>query len=377
MRFSIVVPILVFLTASCVTVQKTESPQEKTVRYVYKDVVFTPDSRKKEINNGVFIEITPIDAIELNERTYRSAMLTGNYERDIAHEHVDRDFDNLSRNEEIIYANKIEADSKIREMINDKEISSDLGNSLIERMWSNESVGRDGSEVKTVSGQHSTHEANPFYHDQRYLSLFEVKIENTSGQIEEFDLGSFQVSSGDEILYPLSIEDFERRFKNNLIKLENAYRYNLPNYLRVSPGQSVKKILATPAIATDNSSVTVQKFDDITGDVYDFEYEISLVSEELEIVFEKFTIKPRMGTQRINYYAVQMEDGTTFGLKENALYSPNDNLDQLITVCYAEIPSGGYAAPTAGVPVGDIITNSKVQCEEFVLSDLKSKEISF
>jgi hypothetical protein len=75
--------LLIGTMLSCVVQQNVEKQDTLVIRNIEQQTTFNPAVISAEIENGVVIEISPVDAIELNDITRSIYPLSGNYNRGV------------------------------------------------------------------------------------------------------------------------------------------------------------------------------------------------------------------------------------------------------------------------------------------------------
>lgn len=327
------------LLSACST---TQPLPDKTVNHTYTNVEFEPETKNNLIEDGLTLSVEPIDAASLNEVSLSAASRAGDYEQEVISEYLNYDSDgSLSSSEEKHRERLIEISNEIISDMNSGEISEELAHSLIERIWQGRSRGMDGSEIHSFTTSSYTSDFNPYFIGRGYLSVFKLSFNNESDKVKEVDFERFQIASGNEILYPLDMEYFEERLSGQDSKLENAFRYNLPSSMNIAPGQTVAKYLAVPAIDGRTTNLNVQYFKE-DNTVTQYEFDLNQVSEEVETIMNNFIIEPDLprNVRTISfeyYYALNLEDGTTFPLTDNNFYISENERDQTINICQVQV----------------------------------------
>lgn len=202
--------VAVMLTA-CSTIKHLP---DKTVTHSYTNIEFTPDYHSFEIDTNFKLTVIPIDAATLNEITFIAANRAGDYEQEVVREYFNIDDDgNLSSSEVQYVENLIAVSNAIMSDMNSNQLSQELAHCLLERSWNGRAVGMDGSELSSFTEPRYTANFNPFYLNNNYLSVFKLTFENESNDVKVIQHDHFQIASGNEILYPFSMNYFEDRLK--------------------------------------------------------------------------------------------------------------------------------------------------------------------
>ncbi len=205
---------------------------------------------------------------------------------------------------------------------------------------------------------------NPYKINQNYLSVFRVSFENKSSAIQNINLRSFQIASGEELLYPLSFTYFENRLDDEQEKLQNIYRMNMPNELTITPSQRITKYLAIPAINPRNESLQIQFLKE--SDFTNFDFIVSMESITNTHVFEKYNIDVRHRASHLYpyyYFAVHFDNEVSFATKDKPLVYISDQ--------HKEIPASFFG-------IGVHKDGSKVvftKRENFLFKNLRNNKI--
>lgn len=331
--------IIILLLSSCAPV---ESLADRTIEHRYQNLNFEPDFLVNDIEEGLSLTVKPIDASVLNDLTFEAAFRSGDYEQEVFEEYmVMADRQNLSDAEKIYYDHLITFTNDLISRMNSGRISRQLGHSLIDRVWG-KSDGNIGAEVESISESKGFPNYNPFYDGRGYLSVFNLMFENTSDEVKTVDFNKFQVATTNEVFYPHIMDYFSDRFSRNNSKLENAYRFNMPNTLTIAPGQIIEKYLAIPAIGRNTENITVQFFKE-NNEVSSYSYNLNVVTKEQEIVYNQFLIQPSQSNIYVYFHALIFDNGNTFSLRRNRFYIPKNQIDQSVTLCSVRIPNSRRA----------------------------------
>lgn len=369
----IITSITLCFISACAT---TEVLPDKTINQSYVNLNFLPEESKSEIADGLVLTVEPIDAAILNRSTLVAASRSGNYERETVNAYFSQNYRAEGLNSELSGSERRHME-RIREMateissdINSGDLSEGLGNALLERIWYGSSAGLDGSEIYSLKGTSSSSPRyNPYHISGRYLSVIKLTFKNSSNEVNYVDFDDFQVSSGNEMLFPVTINYLERLFSGNDVKTENAYRFNLPPRMKIVPGQKVVKYIAVPAINDNETNLSVQYFGD-GGEVIDYKFELDKIREDYEIRYKNFLIEPVLtGDERRTsvydfYYAVKLENNSTFAVRDNNFYIPQEEMGQKIIICGVKIPQTGSRA-----------SYNHYSCYEYNLSEHRGRRI--
>lgn len=348
--YSLTTIILSFLLVACATLETPiERNPELRVDQQYKNLTFTPEKMRLEVEPNLFVTVKPVDAIIVDSITTIASLRSGAYENSITQSFTEAN----SRQESLSPYDRqvLRVTNVIISQIERGEIPEILGVSLINRMWEGESVGYNGSEVESLSGSRYTSRYNPFYYNNNYLSVFELTLENNANQIQTISIDDFQISNDNESLRPYGNDFMMSRLVNDE-RIDNLNRYNMPESQTIAPEQIIKKFIAVPAIRETSNSVNVQVIRD-SGSFNEYKFEINGDTSAEELYLVNFKINPEkfLGsssfTNRLydKYYSIQLENGTSFALKGNSFYVPRKDVNQKVRVCNAALASNGSAGP--------------------------------
>ena len=327
MKINFIGYLVVFaLVASCSTsVSKTQ---------VYKsyDITFTPIEIQKKINNDLSITIEPIDARKLNSEIFLNTLLDGSYLKEEAYSYY-KFFKNVDINNKE-QKKLVETLSNLYEQLDDlsieKNLSKTVSNLLKEKLYqyyalSNPHYGYDGAEDLSISSD-NLGEINPYKNNNKYLSLFKIKFDNNSNNINDINLNNFQVISETELLNPFKIDYFENLHSSNDEKMKIIYRMNMPENLRLVNNHSIIKYFATPPINPLNKTLIINYLD---NNVQEFKFEVNVEHINKEITFDKYTLK---FPENHKYFNIIDDGNSPLLLKENEIYVDRNKSHETIKV---------------------------------------------
>jgi len=374
MRHQVLLIVTTLLVCSCAPTERSIDT-EKVINHSYQNVIFEPTSNNIELESGLRLTVTPINASEFNSTIFWASTFSGNYEQEsIQENYITPEQREALSSSELNYLESLEEISmEILDTIESGEISEEIGRHLISRMWEGESIGKDGSEVESFKKPRFLPTNNPFHIENQYLSVFKLEFENQGSSLYEFNRKTIQLHNGVESLKPFSTNYLSETHTNRL-KIENAHRFNLPENLTVLPDQQTTKFIATPAINTSIESIHFNIIDAENSNYETIEFDVSTILEEIEIRMKRFTIdaefdhetpqRPgRTSPSSTDYYfAVEIADNRSFPLRSNSFYATEDELQENVTICIAAFDD------TVGL-------ESKTDCKELDLSDYPDRLI--
>lgn len=360
MQKSILLGIMLLFLSSCAPV---EPLADRTIEHQYQNLHFDPVFLGKDIEEEISLIVKPIDASTLNDLTFEAAFRSGDYEQEVFEEYmVISDRQSLSDTEKRYYDHLVDFSNDLISKMNSGDLSRQIGLSLIDRVWE-QSDGKIGVEFESISNPKGFPNYNPFFDGRGYQSVFKLIFENNSSEVKEVEFNKFQVATNSEVFYPHNMDYFSDRFARNNGKLENAYRFNMPNTLTVAPGQTVEKYLAIPAIGRNTENITVQYFTE-KNEVKSYSFKPNVVVKEQEIIYKQFLIEPSQSSDYDYFYALTLNNGATFSLRRDRFYIPKDQIDQSITMCTVRIPNSRRA-------------QHRFACSELELSEYPSGRIDY
>lgn len=294
------------------------SQKKLSVRHNYLNVSFSPSKTAEKIGTNFSIIVQPIDAQDINEDIYRSLSQDGGYEKEEIYRTFINEIGNIPRRKQFLYKKVSSQFKAIDELVYQQLLPAEHANLFKEQVYARNITlgvnGYDGSEAELFSSRTWHAGINPYRVDKRYLSIFNIEFYNEGKEIKDIAIENIQISHGTELLYPFKIDYFENILKNETEKMKYIHRMNMPNLLRVLPGQKVQKIISTPALRLDND-VSVSFISE--NKVHDFSFSPSLDTFSEEYIYVPFSIPSNIADQ---YYIVELPNGVIFPLKGKTLY---------------------------------------------------------
>lgn len=234
---------LLMIVISC-----TPKIPEKIIFYKYDNISFIPEQVEHSLPNGLMLTVTPVEGIMLDQESFVASLQDGNYEKELQIE-VSFSKQNNSQlrpsDRDDFLDIKIKALEAVNILIENRAVNRQIGIHLMERIWRGPDEGLDGSEKNIL--EHTIvypNHNNPFYVDERYMSLFKVTIENNTQEIKKIGNSEFQLIDGNVQLSPYKNSFFEEIDKKNIEKTKNIHRFNMPEELKLTPSQKISKYLA-------------------------------------------------------------------------------------------------------------------------------------
>lgn len=277
------------------------------------NVSFYPQSLKKEIANGVSLNIEPIDPNLLN--SIISTSIKSNGEHFGINSYFYKTFLKVKGSKE---DKKIKKLSSIYEKIEDfvsqkkiSEIESDLLKEKIYQHFFNNNVNWGSLNEDLIATQdEKLDEINPYFYNKKFLSVFKVTVENNSENIEEIELTNFQVVSGTELLVPYTINYFEEMYDNPIStdKIKTLHRINFPNKLRLVGGQSTVKYFATPPLDNTTNNLKINYISGNKADVFEYNVKIENFKNVSESTLFRLKLPYVIPSFQCNVSLVRVDD---------------------------------------------------------------------
>jgi hypothetical protein len=315
---------------------------KKTVELNYSNVIFQPSELSKKVNSNLTLNIEPIDAKKLNNEIFEASRLDGSYEKTLIQSYIYLEESRQSltledkRRLEIAlsienFLNKVGSEENIPEavVINFKE-------KILNSYLLGKSFGFNGSELNYFRGNERYKSLNPYNNNNKYLSLFKLTFKNSGNAIEEIESKNFQILNNNELLYPFKNQYFEDNLKGQE-SLKFIYRMNLPDNLRVVPGQTVIKYVSIPALNTEYKNLLVNYI--AKDKTIDFGYNINIETKSEVENFTGFKILQSQYSGNYRYYYVVKTSDAIFPLIDNSFFINDKNLNQPITIYKLTIDS--------------------------------------
>lgn len=286
MKLQIISAVLLFpFIFSCSTTKKNY----KEVNQRFTNVTFNPISLKHVIDDNVILTIKPINAASKNFESYLKAGQDGNYENEnVSINNLVKNTSNLSSREKKSLKAKLDALELINNKLRKGDLSIAVANALKNSIVNGKNkIGTNGIEISSLQETSDDFNSfNPYKINYKYLSVFEIAIENGSNQIFNLSLKDFQLVSGNELLFPLDINYFRDNLPLDSEKYKNALRYNLPNQIAITPKQKIIKYIATPAINKFNKSLVFQYLQG--GNVTNYEFNVDVEEYQTKSMYEQY-----------------------------------------------------------------------------------------
>ena len=300
-----------------------EVPKKITLTHleVIQKVSFIPESQTQEIQPGLEVTITPIDATSMNEISRRATGFDGNYDNSYSSTYLKEESINIGS--ELTKSQKREIKDQrqiidfVKEKVRNGEIPESVGDALNSKILS-ENIGVTGEEYtqQSVEGRF-----NPYRVDKRYLSVFQLTLKNTGNTIVKVKQKDFIVSSGSEQLEPLRTEYFEGLFIMDQRLLMNVYRLNMPDELIVPPTETIIKYVSVPSINLNTEILTVRIIQNEL--VKSYNYVVDVEERIEETVLEKITFKANKDWSldvESYYFVLTLPNGQIQILRKNEIF---------------------------------------------------------
>ncbi|MCE7069064.1 hypothetical protein LZG74_02040 [Dyadobacter sp. CY327] len=273
---------------------------------------FTPSVLAKKLDNGMTIQLSPLDARMMDSISTAATNTDGSYSRETSSYStvmVDPLSEDNGKNK-----GKLSLSNAYRHLdalAKSGELPSDIVKALKRRASFGDGVGSSGEEVSHSKTKYSS-AYNPYKIEDRYLNVFMISLENNSNKIQKISLDSILVVIGYNQISPLKSEYYEKIYATSQFveKMKNLQRFNMANETIIPPGDRVVKFFAIPSVYASNSDFQVKLIKN--SEVTSFQFKMALIVETEENVNSEFTFKDfrYSGTQRREFFAVKYNDST-------------------------------------------------------------------
>lgn len=320
-----------------------------------RNKVYSPEHIFTEkIVGDVDISVIPIRAEDLNEQTFKQV------QPDISVFETLKAQDNTADNT-LGFAYKVLENNRKAGKMSESTVLS-----LMMRLWKGEETGFTGAEQDVLMRKITyANTYNPFIYNNLSFTTFKVVFENKGKDMERIKLDEFQLTIGNEVLYPLKKNFFETQLYGLPEKMLNYLRLYTPDELLLLPQQRVEKYIAFPNIKSENALLQLQFVRD--KKLTQMEFRTKDENTSKRIFLSEFTFRTQgfaMSGYSNTIYAVSFADGYTFALKGNKLFVPSDMMDKPATL---------YA-----LSVNELQQNVTVKIKQNVIfSNIESRIINF
>lgn len=238
-------------------------------------------------HNGLVVKITLVSGEELNTLFLSERNLSGLF---------DYSMNNRSKETYLLSKKRIsrkKSKSKslldgILWLIENNKISQEEGRELIKQITSTDTTL--GGDITQFS-YYPPSPNNPFYIDNRYLSVFRVQISNDSDSEIIFN-NQIKIETGNSLLDPFSSEYLmELLTQTNGLNQGKALilnKYNLPRTLSIPPQAKIEKLIAVSPIDYREKQLKIS----FSGNPQKFEWQISQekTTREESFTFHEFDV---------------------------------------------------------------------------------------
>lgn len=329
---------------------------------------FSPQTVEIDLQKQLHLSISPIDPSRLNELCFNYYNLDGRYKQTQSSESEIASLDLLNIDPRIVdpyYIGQLEAGAMCNRLLSMQLLDSYTHALLTARITQGEDYGFRGSEpyCQTGEGRYSD-SYNPFFVQQKYLSVFKVKVQNFSDVVLTLNQRDIQLSFNTETLYPLNQKEMQALYSTEEIgKLAILQRLAMPEVLQLAPGQMIEKYLAFPALNEADDRVFFQVFEG--NKVQEAGFELNVEQQEKATKFYAFSFKPKriMLGQYQFYYCLIFENGIGFPLVDDNVFISEEQLGIPCTLLsvFFEISTGKtYYSKKASFKFAEF-PNGKVQ----------------
>lgn len=212
-------------------------------------LLFVPNQSAITLNNGVIVTVKPISADSLDRYVSLLSGLSGKYNyTNISSQKVD--YKLVYKAGELQDESMLNILSSVDNYCNSKNYPKNRTDKILSTIINAYSSPEEKNKIlKTIN-------TNPFYYDNKYLSVYEIKLFNSSQKPQIVNLSDFNFVSGNECFLPFSKENFKL-----LSPLNNSYsvlnRIYFPENLVIEPNDTVVKYISTHPLNYKNSFLKV------------------------------------------------------------------------------------------------------------------------
>lgn len=211
---------------------------------------FSPSSQKIKTKNGLIVRFTPVSADTLNQKFRKLVQTSGKYKYSDVSTKVNKYVISDEKEE-----SKEKSDlQKIIEGLNKYQAENDIPNGLID-LYISDLISEYGSEREKNNLLNKTIQ-NPYYINDKYLSVFELSINNPTGKKINLKLSDVKLYNEKEKLYIYPSENLKRYQKD----IDNHFlidRCNFPSSLTIYPNDTIISYLSTSPIEKKDGKLDV------------------------------------------------------------------------------------------------------------------------
>ncbi len=263
-------------------------------------------------HEGLIFKITPVSGEELNALFQKERNLSGLF-----------DYSYFNRSRETYLLSKGGVNRKksntesllggISWLIENNKISQEEGKELIKQMTIMDTAL--GVNLTQIS-HYQAYPNNPFFIDNRYLSVFRVQISNDSDSEVIFN-NQIKIETGNFLLEPFSSEYLMEMLNHtnslNQGKALILNKYNLPKTITIPPHTKIEKLIAVNPIDYSEEQLKIS----FVGNPTKFEWHIlqKITTHEESYTFHEFDISWNYG-----------KSVSDFGTEINIIKGSNDIL---------------------------------------------------
>jgi len=325
----------------------TKPPTTIKVQRVSQDLNFIPKKISKTTFGSLDITVIPIDAKQMDIISYDASVNSdGNYGKQaVLATLIENSLNNnrLSKQDRRNLELKKEVLKYIDMLKSKNTVSEEVSEELKRKVYYENDYGLNGLEDGSVSAD-APDKLNPYKINNKYLSVFEVVIENSGANVEKLNIDEFMVITGFEQLVPLKTEYFEKLFSENKSdqeKVKNVYRFNLANQTVIPPKQKIIKYIAVPSIKSQNNKLELKIIRE--NSVTNFEFLVEETNLSNEVILDKFNFLDTQNTSTSGFDAVVIKFGNKpIALKEGDYFIDRDFNTKLLDIYSLSIDPTWY-----------------------------------
>jgi hypothetical protein len=288
-------------------------------------VQFIPEREEREVDAGLLVAIQPLDARMIDRIVEDAIVFDGAYKKTkvtLVGESLPKVTGRPSR--ELNVSRKKAIVSFLRERIVSGALPEEAGEELMKIVW-DKTIGLEIFNIDQSTDAQAYSEVNPYKVGGRYLSVFQVSLENRGEEPQVVLLRDLLFNSGNEQLFPRDIAYFEKLYEQDQQKLDLCYRLNFPDELLIPPGGKVVKYLATSSLNPANETLGASLLRGGKTVAFDFRVELDKKVDK-KYYDEYLFIRNRELDHNVRqyYFVATTDNGHVFPIKENRLYWPRE-----------------------------------------------------
>jgi len=327
--FKILIFILLFSLSSC---YKPPTQKKITKSPVY---TYLPKDNIREIEPGLFLEVTKVDPSDLDQDTYEASSRYSSENEIFTKTAIEREKQSTTKERKFPFEKAFDAiDWLESKQIIDHHLAIKIKQSYSKDLTTTEDIGTTTAPSETTKWQYPS-TCNP-YRANRF-TMFRIQAANESNEIKKIQLSNFIISCGYEQLQPLSIKYFDTIFLSTSNEYQNILRFNMPNELLIPKSQKVVKYLAVPIIDERESQVTLTLISDKSSQTFNFQRQILFQGGTYNYIYYKIDPKTFFTSPNITV-VIKFENELYLLDNPETLWIYENDIDKPVDIfCFTEV----------------------------------------